>query len=266
MCVLSDYEPTTMLCMPVKVQIGSESRVIAVAVACNKKNEKKLEFFPSLPSSSLPSSFCSSITSLPPFSLFSLPPLLPFHFFRLLSFLLLPSPSFPTSCIFTSFSFLYCPSGSPPKTKKTWVLCCGSVRQCSLTPLPFRENWPSRNRMKLSSRLPEISLATSVSHMMSHDCHLTCWPSLTHGLCFVLQVIWMCCYERSWRKLRLSQKLRSMFLPPSLRASAHYDVYVSWARTIVNLGAGHGWVQLRYRGQVSSSVWNTLAAVWFARN
>ena len=43
MCVLSDYEPTTMLCMPVKVQIGSESRVIAVAVACNKKNEKKLE-------------------------------------------------------------------------------------------------------------------------------------------------------------------------------------------------------------------------------
>lgn len=83
LCVLSDYEPTTMLCMPVKVQIGSESRVIAVAVACNKKNEKKLESFPSLPSSSLPSSFCSSITSLPPFSLFSLPPLLPFHSFRL---------------------------------------------------------------------------------------------------------------------------------------------------------------------------------------
>jgi len=39
--LVNNYEPTTMLCMPVKVQIGSESRVIAVAVACNKKNEKK---------------------------------------------------------------------------------------------------------------------------------------------------------------------------------------------------------------------------------
>lgn len=40
-CVFTlDYEPSTMLCMPVKVQREEGTKVIAVAVACNKNNKK----------------------------------------------------------------------------------------------------------------------------------------------------------------------------------------------------------------------------------
>ena len=40
-CVFTlDYEPSTMLCMPVKVQREEDAKVIAVAVACNKNNKK----------------------------------------------------------------------------------------------------------------------------------------------------------------------------------------------------------------------------------
>ena len=114
----------------------------------------------------------SLLSSLP---LFLLPPFLSLS---LLPFLLpffppFLSPFFPPFLPPLSLTALFCLMillpDSQLRMRRTCALCCGSVHQYLPTPLPSKENWPSRNRTKPSSRLPKTSSATSVSHVMSHN-------------------------------------------------------------------------------------------------
>ena len=86
------------------------------------------------------------------------------------------SPFFPplsSTALFCLMILHFFSSDSQLRMRRTCPLCCGSVHQYLPTPLPSKGNWPSRNRTKPFSRLPKTSSATSVSHVMSHDHHMT---------------------------------------------------------------------------------------------
>ena len=124
--------------------------------------------------SSLPLSLLSSLPlSFPPFLPLSLPlSLLPPFF-----------PPLSSTALFCLMILHFFSSDSQLRMRRTCPLCCGSVHQYLPTPLPSKGNWPSRNRTKPFSRLPKTSSATSVSHVMSHDHHMTyivTWPSHDH--------------------------------------------------------------------------------------
>ena len=154
-----------------------------------QKQQKDVRILPSLLSS-------SSLHPLHPPHFYLLPSLRSFLPLFLSPFL--PpflSPFFPPTFIFnSSLSCLtimhFLSSDSQLKMRKTCALCCVSVLRYLPTLLPSKENWPSRNRTKHSSRLPKTSSATSVSHVMSHDhtdivtwCPMTItWPSHDHHM------------------------------------------------------------------------------------